>query len=261
MSGSTIYVLQVQNKGVRAWVTLNGARVFDETTGAAKTFQTKVNPYIIEGPNRLTVYLAPRPPDASPVGPNPPAFELALVVGEVGVVPGPEGVLLAWRWSPGAPALEDDVWTPVLDRAFTPRDTFGRWLWQDAPAGAITDDDRGAIVALVRAAHDALVNRDADALVALQRVRNEELGRALDVPPADIARGQREFYREFFASPDWRPDAFDPDALTFTPHAEGRLVSVSDAADEPPVRGAAGDEVLALPVTVSCVDGDWVIVR
>lgn len=265
MASTLLYVLQVDSARLRAKVLINGFEVYTEVTGAQRTLATKVNPYVVEGDNRVTVLLAPALDDEGKPLPRTGHFSLVLLVGEHGREPGPDALRLTWRWPPAEVdmPLERDAFVPAWEGAMSvsPRDAFGRWSWQDAPATALTDADVDEITELVRLLHSAFANRDAEALRFVLQHKHEELARALDVPASEIEDGFREYLTELFADPDGSLDEFFPADLLLQPVQGGRAVQVTDLGGDPPIQGQWNGEGFAFRMTLARVDGAWSIVR
>lgn len=258
-----IYVLDVDCEGLVAQVTLNGVDVFDEWEGRARRFQSKLNPYIVEGANNLELALTPMTDDAGEALPVPRAITVKLLTGEHGRDPGPQGVLATFRWDEAATPVAPGELTGVWARQFTvaPERAFGRWVWQDAPAAPPGQDDARALVALAEEVHAAMVSRDVDAMLELTAIKSQELARAVDVPAAEIDEGQRELFGELFADATWRVAPFDPTQLAALASAGGRMVRVTDPAGGPPIVAATAERPFAFGFLATRYQGRWTIVR
>lgn len=258
-----LYVLEVEAEGLVVQAAVNGCEVFSEWEGAARLAQLKVNPYIIEGDNRLDVALTPMTDDEGRALAVDRALTVTLIRGVLGVDPGDAGRIARFTWDAGALPVEPGQLTPVWTRQFTvrPEQAFGRWAWQDAPAVAPTAADAQALVSLAGRAHAALSNRDLVAMRALTALRDAELARALDIPDDEMAADVEAWLRDWFSEPDWSMDAFDPGALAASPSARGRLMRVTDPYGGPPLRGGGGGRRFAFPFAATRVDGAWVIAR
>lgn len=265
MPGSLLYVLQVESARVRARVQFNSFEVYFEGSGSRRIVQTKVNPYVIAGENRVRVSLGPELDDEGNPRPRVGAFELMLIVGEHGKDPGPEAVRMRWQWPQVGVdmPLEQAAVTPVWEQAFevSERDSFGRWAWQDAPADKLTDADLDDITAVVRLMHTAFANRDAAALEMVLRHKHDELSRALDVPLEEIELGFRDYLVDLFKDPDGQMEPFYPEDLLLSPVAGGRVVQVTDLGGDPPIQGTWNGEGFAYRITMSRIDGGWTIIR
>lgn len=265
MAGSLLYVLQIESARVRAKVQFNSFEVYFEATGARRVVQTKVNPYVVPGDNRVRVSLGPELDEEGNPRPRVGMFELTLIVGEHGREPGPEAVRLHWRWPPSDRdmPLENSAVSPVWEQGVTvrERDAFGRWAWEDAPADPLTDSDLDEITAVVRLLHSAFANRDSTGVEMVLRHKHEELARALDVSFGEIEEGFREYTTELFRDPDGKMEPFFPEDLLLQPVAGGRVVQVTDLGGEPPLQGVFNGEGFAFRIAMARVDGGWTIVR
>lgn len=261
MTESLLYVLQVECTGVVAQVMLNGVDVFADWEGAARVVQTKVNPYIVEGPNALEVSVTAMTDDDGVALPVERMLRVALVRGPHGADPGPAGRIAQYTWDEAQTPVTPGQLTGVWGRQFTvaPEQAFGRWAWQSAPPPG--PDAIPALVQLAASVHAALEARDAAALAALTALRDAELARALDVPEDEFRAEQSALWADWFSAPDFRVDPFDPAALAAVPQARGRLVRVTDPYGGPPLQGAAGDRRFAFAFAACQHEGAWVIAR
>lgn len=258
-----IYLLDVDCEGLVVQVTLNEIDVFNEWTGADRRFQTKLNPYIVEGSNRLELALTPMTDDEGEVLGGPRAVTLRLIAGVHGVDPGPAGVLATYRWDEAAAPVDPGVLTSVWGRQFTvPAErAYGRWVWQDASDEPPTGEDGLALAALAGEVHAALAARDLDALAALTALKSRELAQALDVPEAEVVDGQREMFGGLFADPSWRVAPFEPADLAAVPCAGGRMVRVTDSAGGPVIVGSTSERPFAFGFLATRYPDRWTIVR
>jgi hypothetical protein len=261
MSDTRIFVLDVRSEGLVAELRLNGATIFEEHAGGARSLQTKLDPYVVEGDNALDVFLGPPPPPPEGAPPLPPAAKaLTLrVFTTLWGVASPDDTLAELAFDEAAHPLPEQGRARVARLAFTPPAAHGRWAWQDAsPFGPA---DEGDALALLLDLHRALAARDGAALDALTELKTGELARALDVPADELRDDQREHYEKLFAAPDYRVGPVDPTAARFAPSDDGRLVRVLAPDGGPPLRGVANGRRFALGVTVSRVGGAMRVVR
>lgn len=258
-----MHVLQVETEGLVARVTLNDIEVFADWEGARRVAQTKLDPYLLEGDNRLDVALTPMTDDDGKVVPGDRALSVTLIRGEHGVDPGPAGRLAQFAWKDGDTPVELGVLTSVWARQFSvrPEHAHGRWAWQDAPARPPTEEDARALVALTADVHAALAARDAARLFALTALRDRELARALGLTEEENRAELENYYAEWFGEPDWTMEPFDPMALAATAFARGRLVRVTDPHGGPALKGYGGGRRFVFSITATRVDGAWILAR
>jgi hypothetical protein len=258
-----LHVLQVETEGLVARVTLNDIEVFADWEGARRITQTKLDPYVVEGDNRLDVALTPMTDDEGRELPGERSIEVVLIRGEHGVDPGDAGRVARFAWKPGDIPVEPGTLTSVWARQFTvrPEHAHGRWAWQDAPARGPTAEDAQALVALAGEVHAALAARDAGAVFALTALRDRELARALDVPEEEMRDELIAHYADWFAAPDWAMDPFDPGALAASAFARGRLVRVTDPYGGPALKGGGDGRRFAFSIVATRVDGRWTLAR
>lgn len=260
---SWLYVLQVETEGLVVQVALNGCEVFSDWEGASRIAQLKVNPYIIEGENRLDVALTPMTDDEGRALDVDRSLTVTLIRGVHGVDPGDAGRIARFTWDAAALPVEPGALTPVWTRQFTvrPEQAFGRWAWQDAPIVAPTAADAQELVALAGKIHAALSARDVAAVRDLTALRDREMARALDIPDDEMSADVDAYLRDWFESPGWAMDPFDPNALAASPSARGRLMRVTDAYGGAPLKGGNTERRFAFPFAATRVDGVWVVAR
>lgn len=262
MDASLLYAMEVECVGVVARIALNGIDVLSDWEGARRREVLDVNPYVIEGSNHLEVFLTPMTDDAGRVVGRQHALRVRLYRLTRGR-PLDEGERLAqFAWSEKVIPVAPGVMTGVWARQFTvaPERAFGRWSWQDAapPSG---DDDALELVALAEIIHGALSRKDADAVLDLTALRDQELARAKGVTFDEQRGEQRSILRGWFGSPWWALDPFDPTALAATPFVKGRVVRVTDPLGGAPIKGTDGVRRFTFGFMAARVEGSWTIVR
>lgn len=260
---SILYVLDLETEGLVVRVALNGVDVFNDWEGARRIAQSKLNPYVIEGSNALEVFLTPMTDDAGSALDVDRVFRLALYRGEHGALPDDTSRIASYTWRAAESPVEPGVLTGVWGRQFTvsPALSFGRWTWQDAPAVAPREEDARELMTLAEILHGALARRDAATVMTLTDLRTRELARALDLPVDEVRDEQASWLSEFFASPAWALEPFDPGSLAASPYARGRLVRITDAYGAAPIKGTDGERPFAFAFAATRVDGLWAIAR
>ena len=251
-----IYALEVQCEGLLVQVLVNGATVFEEPRAGYRFTQLKVNPYVVDGPNQIEVLTGP--PPGEEVGKDA-LLKVMIIKGAHGEQPGPDANVVDFTWNEADHPLLPDEMTQVYAGPIPVDEGHGRWAWQDAAPYA--PEDGGAIAQLVVQAAQALAARDPGGYLALLTTKNEEMGRALDVPAAELHTDLDAALAELFAADDWQVEPVDPARLRYAPTAAGRLVRVTDDMGQPPLRGTGGGETFASDLTVSKLPQGWTIVR
>lgn len=255
------FLLGTRCEGILAHVFLNGAEVYRTLDPTPTAMDAKVNHWVVEGANRVRVFLAPVPWERIPGATRrSPDFVLELKHNKVIKDEHVTRSLVSFHHQEEEAPL---AYTLVLDREVHVEEAFGRWAWQ----GAYTFDETsvraeaGALRALAAAVHAGFARCDIAALLALQRGRNEDLGRALGVTLGKIESTLREGYANLFALSGWSLDPLDSDTLTLELQPNRRLVAVKDARGRPPITGRAQGEGLSFPMMAAKLDGAWTIVR
>lgn len=258
-----MHVLAVECAGLVARVTLNDVEVFADWEGASRITQTKLDPYIVEGDNRLDVSLTPMTDDEGrPLG-GDRALSVTLLRGEHGRDPGDEGRIARFVWNEADTPIVPGTLTSVWGRLFTvrPEHAHGRWAWQDAPQRVPTAEDAQRLVMLAAEVHAALVAKDVAALRRLTALRDAEMARALDLTADEMTEELDAYYRGWFEAPDWSMDAFDPAQLAASAFARGRLVRLTDAYGAPALKGVGDGRRFAFQLVATRVGDGWAIVR
>ena len=258
MAHKLIWGAALEITGIAGEIWLNGVRLYRASATSRRLYQTKLNPWVVEGDNHLRVTLGTL--DGGPV-PDGGAATFAAFVVEHGTVLTASDYLVTRSFPAKDVELAEHGISTFLEWPFRvpPARAFGRWAWEDAAAYA--PSDRGDVLAIVEQLHRALAARDADRASTLVAVKMEELGRALGVPAAELVRDQREHWLRLFAADDYAVDGLSLGALVLEAQADGRLVTVTAADGRAPLRGGAADDTLALDVALARVAGQWVIVR
>ncbi len=270
-----LYVLETLMAGLQGRVALNGVEIVADESAASKTLAQRVNPWIVEGENRLAVALRlppPSPPAPAPdtpvwqapptaAAPDGPDFSLRLIGGRFGVEPGPEGDLLRYAWEAAREPLAPRQWRIMLNQGFRPPRSFGRWLWQDAPAGPPQAGDAADLRAAVGQLMAAAQARDVRALLLAHRLKFAEMARAMDDSESLFSDDLAQALEALFAARDYAVRPLDATLLVLEPLAEGRLVRVRRPDGTAPLQLSGGGEVLhILPLYTRTATG-WVIAR
>jgi hypothetical protein len=248
-----MFVLEIQSEGVRTKAVLNDIQVYERVSGKSGMAQAKLDPWIIEGSNRIQVFAA-----LAVGGGGTPRLGLSLLVGPHGRQPAKSAES---KWDPAGKPLQKDRFTLVWEHEFTPERAFGRWAWQDAAPSNLPADDRAGIVALVEEVRGAVQKGNAARLRELFRLRDSEMARALDIPEAEMSEEMNAMFQALCQAPDRKIEPIDPGALVMTPGAGGRIIAVQTAGGGPPVKVSMGEGEMDLPMSVSRIGGRWTIVR
>lgn len=257
MAPYKIIVIEVATAGLWSEALLNGVPVVRIRDGAQRVIQAKGNPWVIEGVNWLQVRLGfPAEQDGVGAGAELDVAAFEIEHGNPAAVPAP---LATWSWDPDELPIEEPGLHMALERQIAPQQTHGRWRWEDAePFDAA---DRPAVEALARQLHEALERRDVAEVNRLMAIKHDELGRGLDVPPAELEQDSAAGLQAAFAADDWRLEPLGAERLVLEPTASGRLVNVFGPEGGAPIRATVFDEPLDVKMTVSHLADGWSIVR
>lgn len=253
------YALEVRGAVLVARIALNGCTVFRAFEPRLYAGVTRLNPWCLPGRNTLEVLLAEAP---DPPADEEPFFAFSLYKLEPPSRPlGAPSALLAYMWTDNeaAAARAGEAATVVYRHTFHIEQRYGDWCW--LRADRYRPEHRQAVLDTVERLHRALTDRDTGAVLGMLAVRRAEIGGALGRSVENDELSESAFFERFFEEEDWALEPFDPHALRLEPEADGRLVRVTTASGGLPFSGRAGGRPFALDVTLSRVEGAWVIVR
>jgi hypothetical protein len=252
------YIIELDCGRLAAEVEVNGWRVAHNRDPDGRTTHAKINPWLLDGDNVIGVRLGWLP--GEPEG----AHELTCVVALHKVVDDAsyanEPPMLLFRWYPDEYPLADQGLTRVYEHRFVMRRAFGPFAWTGAMP--YLDSDRPQVTALVREVHDAIGARDRAALLRLQKLKLEEMGRSVGVSLQQMIDEQDVVFDEIFAGPV-QIAPLDPERLHMRSGAGGRLVQVEREDGDMRVlpfvtsRGLS----MSLPLCVANLGGRWTLVR
>lgn len=250
-SPSDAFSLEVSSTRLRVLAFVNDYAIVQNPGGEDRTEQRKINAFLLEGRNEIRVEVA------GTDEPGQQRLDVQLSVVRHGDEAS-ERELLRFRHQALPAPLRPEGSTVVLQHAFDVRRGLPAWKWQSARPYA-GREDVPAIAALLRRMTDALVRRDARALLELLRHKLEEESLATGVPPDRTFEEMREMLEKMMANPQYVAEGAP--TVDLLPWCGGRLCDVRTDRGEPVVFVAAPPLSLALDTTVSCIDGEWVFAR
>jgi hypothetical protein len=247
------YSLDVTTVGFVADVTLNGWPAARARKAIRLNKLQLLNPWLLEGDNRLEVTLAPHEDQSATAG-----FELTLAKHPLGKNVAEENVLCRYRWLPALSPLEKEGPTLVFSHTMPVKSAFGRWSWE--AAAPYMPEDRADIEALVARVHATYARGDVEGFIQLLGIKIEELSRATKSDPQKLVEQYRTYFRDRFATSDWRVMPLDP-KLVLESSAGGRLVEIRAESGAPPIVDGADGTPSGYELTVSRIEGAWRVVR
>jgi hypothetical protein len=251
----TTFAIEFESAGLCVEVRLNGVRVYRETSGVPRIREDRVNHWMVPGENVLELWLGL--PEA---GSDDTTFEAEWLRWQENETRGAAERIATYRWNHEL-ALARGELRRAFDARVSLENAFGAWAWQGADGGALTLGDRSAIVEVLWDLHGAVARGDVVAVRRRLALQNDEMARAHGQEAGDRDRRQHAFLTSCVTAPRWRLEPLDPATLLFAPHADGKLVSVSDRHGLPPVRGTASSVTFDLPSVFSKIGGAWTVVR
>jgi hypothetical protein len=244
--------------GLRAEVSFNGWPLLKRDDQDRRTADRKVNPFVLEGENRLVVALGALPADPAPT--VSPVFELVFSRGPHGESRDDDVTLAHYKWTPDESLpLDDEHLTPVFEHTARFKTAYGSWAWESARPYA--NEDRDDVLAVVRTIHAALASKNLAGANAMLSMKHHELERCLSLPTGQLVADQLTLWSGYVAHADFRLDPFDPTKLVLESAAGGRLVSIRHTDGAPPIEGTAGGDFFGLDLVVSRIGGGYQIVR
>lgn len=218
-----LLLLHLDVKASSAQVLLNGVPVAYVGEHGGR-FCLPVHEYAQVGDNEVSVRVGPEQAPTPVVGTGESAVRVLLALCTQGQSPlDPNARILAkleWVSTP----RERHNWPHCFSQNVDLPVAFPRWRWLEAPVVPLTDAVRlQALVLMQQKALDLQVGA-ADSLVALCRLRTEELGVAYQREPQAIEQGFRLKIQQLFEQGRLKIQPATSSGLVLKPIANGRLV-------------------------------------
>lgn len=266
--------LQVQTSGEPVEVQVNGLPVLALPAGAGSQSVT-VHEFLQNGSNRISLVVAPPPLAQAVVAPDAPAqprmaarashARARLVLLRQGKSLADEAVRVlaevVWAVDEGtrfdAPtALHQELQLPVA---------FPRWRWLDAPPLNPSAADRQTLLATLQRIAFDLSRGQPDSLLAVCRLKLEEVDQAYQRPAGHGARALREQVQQL-----WQAGALaslvppTAETLLLRRVADGRLLECLHPLGVPVLSTTNDDLALgnvAWPLRLTLIDGNVYVLR
>jgi hypothetical protein len=249
-----LYVLELQCSGLHVRGLLNDVNIAENGPEVEKISQFKLNPWIVDGQNKIEVQAAAPPPEGKFPGRH---LVVTLMAGPHGQEPPPGSELAKFdprkdlQVQPGEPKT---VW----QHTFAASPSFGRWAWQDAEPATLSPAVQADIVAALRSFRAALNSHATETALAMNKVRIAELARATGVPEERLRKGFAG------ACEQWAPSEappLTPETLVFSLEAGGRVILVTRKDGAPILSSATSGPFTDRQLYVSRIRGSWTIIR
>lgn len=215
----------------------------------------QLNSWIEPGPNEMRVVLD-RPADTS----GQAQVELHLDPLQTGERVPSGAPLAVFRWPPAKTDEEQYPFETVLP--FVAIDAPPSDFWRQAEPIDWTPQARQEVLDIFLSLHGALGRRDLSAAARLLMYRSVDIHKANYISEQEPGSDLKDYLGLFFDAPRWEIAPVDVDSLN--PHlvARRRLVWVTDAEEQDPLRSKPGTRPgMVLPVYFAPVDGKWTVVR
>jgi hypothetical protein len=265
-----LMMLRLAAQGCAAEVMLNGLPV--ARLGASGGRLTlPVHEYALAGRNRMSFTAGPlgvtgdAPPAMTKVSEGRVAIKVVLALCHRGQAPDDPNarILSQMSWSPGLHekhewpfSFSQDVELPV---------TFPRWRWLDAPVITVNDVLQAQVLTTLQDVALDLLRGDPESLLALTRLRTEELALAYQRTPAAWVQGMRDHIQQLFEAQALNVVPPEPDGLVLRPVAQGRLVECLAPDGGPALRTARPKDPkspqVTWPLRMAQVEGKLYVLR
>lgn len=251
-----LYVLELQCAGLHAVVRLNDVKISEYFPDAQVIVQIKLNQWIVEGENVLTLLVAA----AAPALQTPDRHLLAyLFMGLHGKQPDAEAAAATFDPS-GNLQFKAEPPTKVWEHKFIGNPAFGRWAWEDADSVRIQPSHQAEIATLLNSIRGALNSREGATLVQLFSIRITETSRALGISEA---RAKDNFSRamEAWQAPQAPLAPISIAELDFDSGAQFRVVAVSRKDRNPLIAASKSGSFSENTLYVSRIHDSWWVIR
>jgi hypothetical protein len=228
--------------------------------GFSTTGFSDVGMWIIPGANSIAIRIRSmkKEKDSS----FEPKVELSVSIAKEGQM-SDEGIkILEYTFPEKEGALKGVKFPVTKTVSFTPKYPPPSELWGRVKPAVLDEKAKRDIRALVSEFHGALVKRDVEKLYALTLFKNDDVTRlrhGKQEEPGKI----KEMIRELVTPKEFVMEALDVHKLVMRPVAGGRLVWITGASGDDPVRTkkTADGSRMTFSLYVALMDGKWVIVR
>jgi hypothetical protein len=218
MSKQILYLLDVVAQDLMAEILVNDVVVSEIRVTSRTQEQTVINPYVQGGENTITVRYKPMNEGTPTL-----SYRLILTTRATGA---PETLLASGSLPDAASPLVAGGPAGQVGNSFQAGQAFGPWAWQAPGTQAYrAGRDEQDILKLVWDLHAAFQRRDETTIMDMLRVKFFDLGRALQLPPTELATDALEHLRYLFASRNWALKPLEPEAMVVRPMAGGLLVA------------------------------------
>jgi hypothetical protein len=251
------YVVRLSCNRLKARVHLNGCSVLEAWDDGARLVEHSLRPWLVDGANRLDVFLGQATTKTEED--EEPVFSLSVFKPLRDQSPLPAHELLRYVWTDNESSLDPSGLRRVFSHTAHLEGSGDPWAWRDA--APLRDEDRPAIEEQITALHRALGARDLPLVLRFFERKLSEVARGVGTPEEGLREELREELSAWFGAPDFELEERSPELLTLETAASGRLVHVRGPEGSPPLRGKAGGLPFALAVTMSRVEGRWVVIR
>jgi hypothetical protein len=259
------YIINYTITHCNADVDLNGVPLTrtEKDTAYSITGTTDVGRWIVPGANVITVTI--RPPEGKPGPDDRRSIEISMSTAEKGQM-SDEGIKIAALRIPekeGDTSLASIKQTVKKELRFTPASVPPSELWARSKPEKLDDAAREEILRLVRDYHGAYVKKDQAKLYDMLLFATLEASRNRYFTADEAREMLKNGLKEMFADKSFAMEPLKADQIILKPIAGGRVIWVTDARNETPLRSKKMKDggYMEFPVYAARLDGKWMIVR
>ena len=248
------HVLEIHCRHLGVLATVNGFVVADGWDERARVSVSALAPFL-DADNRLELWLRPL---AVPPSKPEPSCEVRLGAPAGGAALSAVSLRLGWTWSERECRLEPAASSKVLEHRFRVAEPR-RWGWHGARP--YRDEDRRRIEAAVLLAHAAVGDKDTSSLELLLTRKITELAIGYEMQRAQLLDQMVAEWADVMSASDYQVMPLRGRDLVLEPALGGRVVHVRGADGRPAIVATGGGLVQTLPLSLSCLEEEWVTVR
>ena len=249
------YQARIRTAALALEVRVNDLPVFenDGSRGGGSTGGV-INDSIIDGRNTVSVHVRPAQGQTLPSPSGVVVVEIHRLL-----PPDPPKPVYVFEWKVGnihAPL-------PTEAGAFESETHFGTLAWQRAAPLTLDAATEAGVWTQVQQLHDAMATKDAARMTALLATKAHDKAIISGLPPKEFLSDQERYFQDKFNRPGWEMEPVSAADCQYRLYGNGRVVGVKDKQGRDVTRSHphSDESVSTVPVFVSLLDGQWVIVR
>jgi hypothetical protein len=256
-SMTELYYLSVNAKNIHATVLLNEVPLVDLKDGSNIITEVPIGGWLIPGHNNLEILVKALP-------------ESDTILGEITVgvfqhdhtfdVPTAKKIYATLNFPNKDSNLKQLEERVGLDFEFNEK--LSTKLWEDAQIiNGLSEKDKSIIMELVNQLGDAVVTGDIDKAISLQQYKIKDDSLAEGSDPAEIQNVLKTNYSWLKSQEGIKLIPYRESEQTFSIMGKNKVVKITDNNYNEILRLESDELMFEIPVFVSRIDGNWLIVR